>query len=110
MRGIRFQRCTGCGAAQTLERLRCGCCGSTRLAWEDSLGRGLVYAVTDVARAGFPRFAALVPYRLALVDLDEGPRVLGHAAPDASIGDRVVGKWQSVGDVEIVKFTGEAAT
>ena len=110
MSAIRYQRCTGCGAAQTLERLRCGRCGSRVLKWEESQGCGLVYAVTDVSRAADPRFAALVPYRLALVDLDDGPRVLGHAEPDACIGQRVVGRWQSLGDFEIVRFTGEVAT
>lgn len=107
MSALRFQRCTVCGSAQTLERLRCGRCGSMALGWETSKGFGSIYSVTDVCRVGDPRFAILAPYRLALIDLDEGPRVLGHAESSAFIGQRVVGMWHSVGDVEIIRFTGE---
>jgi uncharacterized OB-fold protein len=70
------------------------------LEWRDSNGRGTVYATTVVERAPSDEFRALAPYTLALVDLDEGPRLMGHATPDVAIGDRV--------DAEIFQCAGRA--
>lgn len=89
---LRYQRCAGCGAPQTLARYACSRCGSTELAWLDSAGHGRVYATTEVTRAPSEEFRALVPYTLVLVDLDEGPRVMAHGEPGLSIGDAVSGR------------------
>lgn len=44
--------------------------------WVDVSGRGTVYSYT-VIRQNFSRaFRALLPYVVALVDLDEGPRLM----------------------------------
>jgi len=42
-----------------------------------------------VHRAPSDDFKALAPYRIVLVDLEEGVRVMGHADPGLAIGDRV---------------------
>ncbi|HYF18365.1 MAG TPA: OB-fold domain-containing protein [Ramlibacter sp.] len=86
---LAYQRCRACGAAQSLQRHACAACGSTPLDWQRSDGRGTVYAVTVVSRAPSEAFRALVPYTLVLVDLAEGPRRMGHAAPGVAIGDSV---------------------
>lgn len=86
---IRYQRCTRCGAAQRLARHACTACGSTALEWRDAAGTGTVFAITEVRRAPTDAFKALVPYRIALVDLDEGARLMSHADPGLAIGDRV---------------------
>ena len=39
--------------------------------------------------ASYERFAALAPYTLGLVDLDEGVRVMAHVAAGVEIGERV---------------------
>ena len=52
-------------------------------------GRGTIYSMTEVVRAPTPAFSSLVPYVLALVDLDDGVRVMAHAEPDLRIGERV---------------------
>jgi uncharacterized OB-fold protein len=54
-----------------------------------SAGRGTVYGRTRVSRAPTPEFAALVPYDILLVDLDEGFRMMAHGAPGLAIGQRV---------------------
>lgn len=86
---LRYQRCEDCGRAQTLTRLACAHCGSARLAWHDADGRGTVVAASVVSRAPSDAFRPLVPYTLVLVELDEGPRVMGHAMPGTEIGDCV---------------------
>ena len=86
---LRYQRCRGCGGAQTLVRYACQHCGDDRLTWHDAAGSATVRAVTVVARASSDEFRPLVPYTLVLADLDEGPRLMGHAAAGVQIGDRV---------------------
>jgi uncharacterized protein len=87
---LRYQRCMDCEAPQSLARYACRHCGGEHLLWRDAAGTGTVYALTVVARAPSESFRALAPYTLALVELDEGPRLLGHATPGLAIGDRVV--------------------
>jgi uncharacterized protein len=85
---LRYRRCASCGAAPFPPRPFCRRCGgATR--WEVSRGQGTVYATTRVTRAPTPDFAALVPYDILLVDLDEGFRMMAHGAPGLGIGERV---------------------
>lgn len=90
---VRYQRCTACGQAQTLTRYACVRCGGRDLPWQDSAGWGTVYAVTQVMRAPSDEFRELTPYTLALVDTDEGSRLMAHAEPGAGIGDRVTAEF-----------------
>ncbi|WP_326536771.1 Zn-ribbon domain-containing OB-fold protein [Pseudorhodoferax sp.] len=86
---LRYQCCEDCGAPQTLSRLACTACGSERLAWQQASGQGTVLAASVISRAPSDAFRPLVPYTLVLVELAEGPRVVGHALPGTAIGDRV---------------------
>ncbi len=82
-----FQRCTGCGRAVFYPRVLCPACGGASLEWQTSGGRGTVYATTIV----YHRDAE--PYNIALVDLDEGfkmmSRIEGVPAEEVRIGARV---------------------
>jgi uncharacterized OB-fold protein len=105
---IRYQACVACGAAQTLARYACRACGSTELQWRTASGAGRVYSVTTVARAPSEEFRPLAPYALAIVELDEGPRLMGHATADARIGDRVIAGFFDFGERRLIRFTKEA--
>lgn len=70
-----IQRCDPCGRYQFYPRARCRRCFGT-VRWIESAGRGRVYAFTVVHRAPHPAFAGRVPYVVALVDLDEGVRLM----------------------------------
>ena len=85
---LRYQRCLACGRVQFYPRPFCASCGAEPR-WDVSKGCGTIYSVTTIARAPTPEFAALAPYDIALVDLDVGFRMMAHAAPGLSIGDRV---------------------
>lgn len=100
---IRFQRCGACGKAQRLARYACTACGATDLRWEDATGRGTVFAVTEVKRAPTDAFRALVPYRIALIDLDEGARLMAHAQPGLSVGDRVSLSVYRLGEQALIR-------
>ena len=101
---LRVQCCGDCGAAQSLARFACRACGSRQLHWRASAGRGRIHAITVVQRAPTDEFRALVPYALALVDLDEGARVIGHAEPHLSIGEPVAAEFFTLGSRRLLRF------
>ncbi|HLG66770.1 MAG TPA: Zn-ribbon domain-containing OB-fold protein [Acidimicrobiales bacterium] len=71
-----LQRCEDCGAAQHYPRPFCASCWSERVRWEEASGKGRVYTYSVVHVNDLPPFAARVPYVVAAVDLDEGPRIM----------------------------------
>jgi uncharacterized OB-fold protein len=71
-----LQRCRACGEHVFYPRPHCPACLSTELDWVEMSGRGKVYSYTVVRRAMNPAFADDVPYVYAIVELDEGPRVM----------------------------------
>lgn len=101
---LRYQVCSDCDTAQTLARYACRACEGTRLEWRTACGRGIVYAVTEVTRAPSEAFRALVPYTLVIVELQEGPRLMGHAVTGVSIGEPVVAEFFSVGEQPLLRF------
>lgn len=92
-RRLVIRKCKACGELHFMPRHLCPVCWSDQLEWVDAKGSGSVHSFTIVRRASDPAFAALVPYAVALVDLDEGPRmmanVVGSDALAVKIGDRV---------------------
>lgn len=75
-----MQFCPRCARYVHYPRPLCpGCLG--RLDWRTLSGRGTVYSFTVVHRAPSREFAD-VPYTLALVDLEEGPRLLARVSDD----------------------------
>jgi uncharacterized OB-fold protein len=80
---LMLQRCGGCRAFIYYPRDRCPHCFSDALAWERVSGRGSVYSYTVVYRASSRAFAD-APYVLAIVELQEGPRMTTNivAPPD----------------------------
>jgi uncharacterized OB-fold protein len=88
---IRVQRCAACGSHQFYPRSFCMRCDGTDLAWVSAAGLGVVHSLVTVHLAVTDDLAP--PYRVALVELAEGPRFLGLVAADVAIGDRVSGRW-----------------
>jgi uncharacterized OB-fold protein len=75
--------------------------GEAPLEWRESGGKGTILALT-LSRVAPPELADKVPYPLALVRLDEGPRLLARVvAPYESlaIGDAVEVSWEEGGAV-----------
>lgn len=71
-----LQRCRSCQQVQFYPRSLCANCLSDDLAWIEASGRGVVYSYTVVHRALMAGFADEVPYVIALVQLDEGVRLM----------------------------------
>jgi uncharacterized OB-fold protein len=101
-RRLLIRKCNACGVKHFMPRHLCPHCWSDQLEWVQSQGRGSIYSFSIVHRAPTPTFAVKTPYVIALVDLDEGPRmfanVVGHDALDVAIGDRVSVTFEDRGD------------
>jgi uncharacterized OB-fold protein len=89
---LTIERCPECRSAQHYPRGICMRCGATPV-FEAVSGLGTVYTFSIVRQNGVPPFKGMVPYVLALVDLDEGPRLMGNIVDcdpeEVEVGDRV---------------------
>jgi len=97
-----IRSCEACGKRHFMPRRQCPYCWSENLEWIESKGEGTVYSYSVVHRAPTPAFSAKAPYVIALIDLDEGPRMfanlVGNSALDVTIGDRVRVTFEDRGD------------
>jgi len=97
-----IRKCRACGALHFMPRHLCPHCWSDDLEWIEAGGRGTVHSFTVIRRAPMESFAPRVPYVVALIDLDEGPRmmanVLGDDALETRIGDAVRVCFEDRGD------------
>ncbi len=97
-----IQHCEMCGGYQFYPRGFCARCASARLTWSAARGTGRVYACTVVHRAPTPDFEQLTPYVVAVVELDEGirmvSRVVGCASDDVEVGTPVEVTFELLSD------------
>jgi hypothetical protein len=88
------QRCAVCRAYRHPPSPVCPHCLSEKHEWVASSGRGTVYTFTVVREMRARGWEKMVPYVLAVVELEEGPRMLTNlidVAPEAvAIGMPVV--------------------
>jgi uncharacterized OB-fold protein len=71
------------------------------LSWTSATGLGTVYSFTVAHHAPNPELSASVPYVVALIELDEGPRLVSNVVgvdPDlVAINQRVMVRFDRVG-------------
>jgi uncharacterized protein len=70
--------CSGCHRYHFYPRLFCPHCGSDHIEWKQASGNGTVYTFAVVRQPIDRAFASLVPYVIAIVELEEGVRMLSH--------------------------------
>ena len=75
---LALPRCTACARAFWPPRPRCPRCETTDVEWMESAGRGTIHTFTVVRQSSDPYFRTQVPYAVAMVDLDEGVRVMSN--------------------------------
>jgi uncharacterized OB-fold protein len=68
------QRCRECGTYEWTPQVACSRCLTETLDWAPMSGRGTVYSFSIVHRPQTPAFRA--PYVVAIVELEEGVRML----------------------------------
>jgi uncharacterized OB-fold protein len=72
---LRIQRCNACSRAVFYPRAICPHCFSDQLSWIVATGKGTIYSYT-VAHQAFGPFAAATPFVVAIVELEEGARMM----------------------------------
>jgi uncharacterized protein len=71
------QYCPGCGRYQHYPRRLCLSCGSEPR-WEEASGRGTIYTFTVIRQNGASGFRDETPYVVAMIELEEGARMMGN--------------------------------
>jgi len=107
---LRYQVCNACSGLVFYPRRHCPHCMSFDLRWEQSKGEGAIYSFTVIRQIGHPFFCARQPYVVALIDLDEGFRLMSHVMVDKgavdgiAIGQRVRVDWEDYDEVSLPVF------
>ncbi|MFD2415857.1 Zn-ribbon domain-containing OB-fold protein [Amycolatopsis pigmentata] len=101
-------RCTECATVIWYPRSWCPACLSREIEWIEASGRGTVYSHSTVRRGAMPPFNEALPYVLAYVELEEGPRMLTNIVTDdpdsVSVGQAVELVFQSYGEGALPRF------
>jgi uncharacterized protein len=94
--------CTVCEKAFWYPRAACPGCLSAEIEWRPASGLGAVYAFSVQYNPALPEFKDQVPYVVALVELDEGVRlmtnIVGIDPGEVAVGQRVALTWEPVDD------------
>lgn len=99
-----MQKCTACATMNFYPKPWCIECGDRRLEWTEVRPTGTVYACTTATTVmmNLPGWKEDLPVVLALVDLDDGPRIYAHLTDckpeDARIGMRVTARFEPISD------------
>lgn len=106
---IRLQKCTGCGRSRYPPARFCPACLSEKASWEPACGRGTVFSFIIVHQLYHPGFGDDLPYNVAIVALEEGPRITtnisGCRNEDVRIGMPVVADYfEATPEATILKF------
>ena len=81
-----------------------GVCSESQIEAVDLSGKGTVYSCTTL-HAAAERFEPELPFQLAIIELEEGPRLTGRIeGARVKIGDRVIALGERNG---VWFFTGE---
>ena len=107
---LEYQRCDDCGAVVFHPRAHCTSCLGRSLSWRLSKGLGTVYSYSVIRQSYHPFFRSKVPFAVAWIDLDEGPRILSNLtgvadpAREVRIGMRVSVEWEEHDELAIPLF------
>lgn len=97
-----IRHCTDCKQFHFMPRHLCPHCWSEKLEWVQASGKATVHSFTVIRRAPMECFAPKVPYVVALLDLEEGVRmmsnIVGDDALQVEIGDAVSVCFEDRGD------------
>lgn len=75
---LMLPRCADCGHVFFYPRILCPRCHSRRLEWLQASGRGRLHAFEIAYQAFQKAWTITPPYVLAMVELEEGPRLMSN--------------------------------
>ena len=106
---LMMPRCDDCRRYWFPPALLCPHCNAATWTWTQASGRGRIFSYVVYHRVYHPAFAQEVPYAVAVIELDEGPRMISNVigiAPDKLACDmRVEVVFEPVSDtITLPKF------
>ena len=107
---FKYQQCDTCDKVVFYPRRHCTGCTSGTLLWKTSSGKASIYTFSVVRQSYHPFFRNLVPYAVAWIDLEEGPRILSNVVGvddpinDVWIGQHVQLEWEEHDELCIPLF------
>lgn len=107
---VHIQQCADCGHWIFYPRKRCSQCLSERLEWKIISGMGTLYSYTLSRVPTAPEFADEKPQILAVVQLDEGPRLNSSLRfleeSEIKIGMPLKPYFEQREDITLLQYTG----
>lgn len=101
-----IQQCEKCKKRSFPPRANCSNCGSRDLVWERVSGNGVVYTYTVAHRSPHPVLLDQCPLVIAVVELEEGPRMMTNVVDcdpnEVEIGMKVQVAFESIDDSDKV--------
>lgn len=100
-RRLVVQRCLNCGRLRYPPLVGCPDCLSRSAAWTELRAQGTIWSYAVYHRSLHAAFDSDGPYTVAVVELDDGPRITARLAPPgahAAVGARVVAGFEDVSD------------
>ena len=101
------QRCDSCSAFRWPPLSGCPECRSRETTWTDVAPSGTIWSFVVYHRAFAASLKADVPYTVLMVELDDGPYLVGRLIPGdkpPAVGDRVLAELGDVGGVPTVRW------
>ncbi len=72
-----LRHCNACGVTHHPPRYLCASCGSDDVGWTPATGRGRIFSWTVTHRPVDPGWAPDLPWATVVVEMEEGPRLVG---------------------------------
>ncbi|MBS1881399.1 MAG: OB-fold domain-containing protein [Actinobacteria bacterium] len=109
---LAYQRCA-CGHAWLPPRSHCPRCLGTEIGWRRAEGGATLVSWVVYHRAFDPALEPWLPYNVALVELDEGPRLITNVvaigeAVELHAGLRLRLRVEREGEANLARFTPDA--
>lgn len=105
---LRFQRCAACDHLRYPISPNCPRCLDPGGEWVPVSGRGTVLSYAVFHRSYHPSRADAIPYTVALVQTEEGPRMFSDLLLEdgetVDVGDPLVAAFVPAGDVVVPRF------
>jgi len=96
------RRCNACGEVHHYPRSFCPSCWSDDVEWLEASGRATLYTWSTVHINDLAPFAERLPYVAAVVELEEGPKVMTNIVDsdgsDLTIGMPVQVRYREIAD------------
>ncbi len=100
--------CDGCGEMRLPTSPACPSCLGEGYEWNEVSGRGTVYTFAIMHQRYHAAWEPDLPYNIALVELDEGPRmpanIIGVNNDEIAVGMPVEVVWEREGDAPVPRF------